>query len=861
MINVLAVDTSTNYVTCGIVQVSANGQVNVLSERLVDNVRGHMELLAPNIQACLAEAELSPGDLHAVVAGTGPGPFTGLRVGMATAAAFGDALSIPVHGIPSAVATAWEHATSQVGSKAFGDYLVVSDARRREFYHSRMSFFPGLAGRLCSEMQIPASVNAPDVVREIQREFDRWPLRVLSASAVAEQAEELFDSLEGCQVEGVDAHPTPRGLVLAALEALGSVPGLLADAPALRALYLRRPDAKEPKAKAISKALDFSRVREQGVRGDVAELSGGANGGTSDEAVFAGEAPRAAAQPARVRLLTPADASVCAEIEQILFPEDSPWSAEAFASEIAAPHTHCLALEATDPAHESQLIGYAILAVGGPANDPEAEIHTIGILPEWQGRGLSKLLMDPLVAVADRLCAPIFLEVRTDNRPAVGLYERYDFAIEGTRRDYYQPSGADAFTMVRSGLIVDATPTPDTETSNRPHYIMGIESSCDETGVGIVASTTTTVEGVPDGDRVAGGSSAAQVEIVANKVASSMEQHARFGGVVPEIASRAHLEAMQPTMRAALAEARANVPGFRTPDVVAATVGPGLAGALLVGAAAAKAYALAWEVPFYGVNHLGGHVAVGTLAEGTGKGAGKETGKGATGGDNEGAGADSDLGNAIALLVSGGHTQILHVTGVGAPMEELGSTLDDAAGEAYDKVARLLGLGYPGGPVIDRLAAQGDPQAIAFPRGMMRQQDSRYDFSFSGLKTAVARYVEKAEKEGASLPIEDVCASFQEAVVDVLVTKALRACEDKGARVMLLGGGVSANKRLREVAAERCGKVGVELKIPQAKLCTDNGVMMAALAARLVVAGEQPSGLSTPTDPSLDVEEPILRNH
>lgn len=837
MIYALAVDTSTNYVTCGIAQIAANGQVSVLAERLVDNVRGHMELLTPNIQACLAEAELSPRDLHAVVAGTGPGPFTGLRVGMATAAAFGDALSIPVHGIPSAAATAWEHATSQVGSKAFGDYLIVSDARRREFYHSRMSFFPGLAGRLCSEVQVPASVHAPDVVRDIQSEFDRWPLRVLSASAVAEQAEELFGSQEGCQIESVDAHPTPRGLVLAALEFLGSVPGLLADAPALRALYLRRPDAKEPKAKAISKALDFSRVQEVGVQAEVAGSKGDAAGGD----------PHTGSPSARVRLLTTADAPACADIEQILFPEDSPWSTEAFASEIFAPHTHCLALETTDPAREPQLIGYAILAVGGPSHDPEAEIHTIGILPEWQGKGLSKLLMDPLVTVADRLRAPIFLEVRTDNRPAVGLYERYGFAIEGTRRAYYQPSGADAFTMVRPAFLSDATPAPDSGTSNRPSYIMGIESSCDETGVGIVASTVSA-----DGDAAAVGEAAAQLEIVANKVASSMEQHARFGGVVPEIASRAHLEAMQPTMRAALAEARENAPGFRTPDVVAATVGPGLAGALLVGAAAAKAYALAWQVPFYGVNHLGGHVAVGTLDEGADEGV--------AGSATKEAGADSDLGNAIALLVSGGHTQILHVTGVGAPMEELGSTLDDAAGEAYDKVARLLGLGYPGGPVIDRLAAQGNPQAIAFPRGMMRQQDSRYDFSFSGLKTAVARYVEQAEKDGARLPIEDVCASFQEAVVDVLITKALRACEDKGAGVMLLGGGVSANRRLREVAAERCGEVGVELKIPQAKLCTDNGVMMAALAARLVVAGEEPSGLATPTDPSLDVEEPVLRN-
>lgn len=825
MINVLAVDTSTNYVTCGVVRISANGQVRVLAERLADNVRGHMELLAPNIQACLDEASLSPRDLHTVVVGTGPGPFTGLRVGMATAAAFGDALSIPVHGVPSAAGTVWEHVVSQVGAKAFGDYLVVSDARRREFYHSRISFVQGVAGQLCSEVQVPASVHAPDVVLDIQRRLDRWPLRVLSASAVADQVQELCGCQEGCQVESLDAHPTPRGLVLAALESRGSVPGLLTDAPALRALYLRRPDAKEPAAKAVSKALDFSRVGDPYSEVSEPESIAGVATVTNAE-------PAVDASPhgARVRQLKVTDAPACATIEQRLFTEDSPWSADAFVSEIAAPHTHCLGLEVA-----GELVGYAILAVGGPAHDPEGEIHTIGILPEWQGKGFSKLLMDPLVTIADRLGAPIFLEVRTDNQPAVGLYERYGFAIEGTRKDYYQPSGADAFTMVRPGFISDATPAPEAENSDRPRYILGVESSCDETGVGIIASTS-----AADG--------AEQLEIIADKVASSMEQHARFGGVVPEIASRAHLEAMQPTMRAALAETRANVPGFHAPDVVAATVGPGLAGALLVGAAAAKAYALAWEVPFYGVNHLGGHVAVGTLSEG---GTVDTTDTTAPG---------EDLNNAIALLVSGGHTQILHVTGVGAPMEELGSTLDDAAGEAYDKVARLLGLGYPGGPVIDRLAAEGNPQAIAFPRGMMRQQDSRYDFSFSGLKTAVARYVEKADREGASVPIEDVCASFQEAVVDVLVTKALRACEDKDARVMLLGGGVSANKRLREAAATRCGEVGVTLKIPQAKLCTDNGVMIAALAARLVAAGEEPSGLSTPTDPALDVEEPILRN-
>ena len=269
--------------------------------------------------------------------------------------------------------------------------------------------------------------------------------------------------------------------------------------------------------------------------------------------------------------------------------------------------------------------------------------------------------------------------------------------------------------------------------------ILGIESSCDETGVGII-------------DLAADGT----MTILADAVASSMDQHARFGGVVPEIASRAHLEAMQPVMHAALSEA-----GITAPDAVAATVGPGLAGALLVGASAAKAYAAAWGVPFYGVNHLGGHVAVANL---------------------EG----EPLPHAIALLVSGGHTQLLEVTAVGKPMRELGSTLDDAAGEAYDKVARLLGLGYPGGPIIDKLAQQGNKKAIAFPRGL---KNSPYDFSFSGLKTAVARYVEQAERNNSTISIEDVCASFQEAVCDVLTLKAIRACKDTGAQVLLLGCG------------------------------------------------------------------------
>lgn len=347
--------------------------------------------------------------------------------------------------------------------------------------------------------------------------------------------------------------------------------------------------------------------------------------------------------------------------------------------------------------------------------------------------------------------------------------------------------------------------------------VLGIESSCDETGVGII-------DLADDGT----------MTIVGDAVASSMEQHARFGGVVPEIASRAHLESMIPVTKEALAQA-----GVERPDAVAATVGPGLAGALLVGASAAKAYAAAWGVPFYGVNHLGGHVAVANL---------------------EG----EELPHSIALLVSGGHTQILEVQAVGKPMRELGSTLDDAAGEAYDKVARLLGLGYPGGPVVDKLAARGNRKAIRFPRGLSRADDlrgeHRYDFSFSGVKTSVARYVESAEREGRVISVEDVCASFQEAVVDVLTSKAIMACKDTGASVLLLGGGVAANSRLRELAAARCQSAGIELRVPSFKLCTDNGVMIAAVASQLIHEGAQPSGLSVGTDTSLEVEIPLVHS-
>ncbi|OLT56178.1 multifunctional tRNA (adenosine(37)-N6)-threonylcarbamoyltransferase complex dimerization subunit type 1 TsaB/ribosomal protein alanine acetyltransferase/tRNA (adenosine(37)-N6)-threonylcarbamoyltransferase complex transferase subunit TsaD [Corynebacterium sp. CNJ-954] len=795
--HVLSVDTSTSYVIAGVVEcpvgsavgsaVGSERRPRLLAERVELNPRGHMEVLTPNILASLEEAGITPEDLDAVVVGVGPGPFTGLRVGMATGAAFGDALGIPVHGVPGHCATA---ATATAATAAVGSFrrLVVSDARRREWY---WSLIDGATGAV---LDGPAVAAPDDVIAAVPE------AEVLASREVAERA----GGVTGWTVVDADARPTPVGLVTAAVQLLGGVEGLRHPGAPLRALYLRRPDAVEPKAVQTSAALDFSRVDEVG---------------DSTGEVSAPEDAAGTVQPS-VGPLAPQAAARCAEIEAELFHGDSPWPEAGFASEITAPNTVYLGMVTGQGTSQERLVGYAGLAKNGPAGDPEFEIHTIGLEPAVQGRGWSRKLMDPLMDLADRDDGPVYLEVRTDNGPAISLYRSYGFDITGTRRNYYRPSGADAYTMCR--------PARSRRMSEAPRLIMGIESSCDETGVGVVELHS-------DG----------RVRQVSNRVASSMEQHARFGGVVPEIASRAHLESMGPTMAAALDDlerATAATGGRRRPDAVAATVGPGLAGALLVGAAAAKAYAAAWGVPFYGVNHLGGHVAVGTLE---------------VDGDDD-AGAVGDLDRAVALLVSGGHTQILQVNGVGRPMVELGSTLDDAAGEAYDKVARLLGLGYPGGPVIDRLAAQGDPAAIAFPRGMSRPGDAAYDFSFSGLKTAVARFVEKAAAEGRTIPVEDVCASFQEAVVDVLTAKAVRACVDTGATVMLLGGGVSANRRLRALAAERCAAVGVRLVVPALPLCTDNGVMIATLAARLIEAGAPASSLDAATDPSMDVEVPVL---
>lgn len=480
-------------------------------------------------------------------------------------------------------------------------------------------------------------------------------------------------------------------------------------------------------------------------------------------------------------------------IEHACFATDA-WSEATMRDELLASHTRYFV--AVDADHNP--IGYAGLSK--LPSSAQSDVQTIAVQASARGQGLGRLLMERLLATAAELgSSEAFLEVRADNPVAQHLYETLGFQQIDLRKRYYQPDGVDAVVM-RASIEV-----PDT--SRTAPLVLGIESTCDETGVGIVRGNT----------------------LLANVISSSMELHARFGGVVPEVAARAHLEALTPTLNKALAEAGVSL---REIDAVAVANGPGLAGAVMVGVGAAKALAVGLDKPIYAVNHLVGHVGADVLERGVVE------------------------QPTIALLVSGGHTSLLLVRDLLDDVQLLGETIDDAAGEAFDKVARLLGLRYPGGPEIDRAAEGGDPNAIRFPRGLTLPKDMekhRYDFSFSGLKTAVARWVEVRQDAGEEINIADVAASFREAVVDVLVGKAIAACRDHSVPRLLLGGGVVANARLRQVAQQRCAEAGIELRIPAFSLCTDNGAMIAALGAQLVMAGRSPSELSFGADSTLPV--------
>ena len=343
--------------------------------------------------------------------------------------------------------------------------------------------------------------------------------------------------------------------------------------------------------------------------------------------------------------------------------------------------------------------------------------------------------------------------------------------------------------------------------------VLGLESTCDETAAALVR----------------GG------ELLSNVVASSMEQHARYGGVIPEIASRAHAESFVPVVSRAFADAGLSLSDV---DAIAVSAGPGLAGCLAVGVAGAKALAWAANKPLYGINHVIAHIAVTQLQFGP------------------------FPDDTLALIVSGGHTSLLHVRDVARHVDVVGTTLDDAAGECFDKVARLIGFPYPGGPHIDRHAQRGDPHAIHVPQGLTQGRAGAmhpYDFSFSGVKTAVARWVEQRLAAGLDIPVDDLCASLAESVAEVLSSKAFAGCQRYGSGTLIVGGGFSANSQLRARLRAEGERLSIQVRIPRIALCTDNGAMVAMLGSNLVQEGIAPSSPDFSIDSAMPLDRIMMR--
>jgi len=503
---------------------------------------------------------------------------------------------------------------------------------------------------------------------------------------------------------------------------------------------------------------------------------------------------------ALIRALAEADLEHVVAIERVSF--TSPWTRGMFLDELLQPGTRSWFV-ADSP--------WGIVGYGGLMEaDGDGHLLNLAVRADARGKGIAVALLSAIFGEARRRSlSRLTLEVRPSNKAALGLYRMGGFVDAGRRPGYYSDSGEDAVIMwtpslksaemadVMSRLAERGTAALESfgirrdgsglEAHGRSDVILAIETSCDETAAAVVRAGR---------------------EVLSSVVASQIDFHARFGGVVPEIASRKHTEAIVGVVQEALDRAGVTL---RDLSAIAVTYGPGLVGALVVGVSYAKGLALATGLPLVGVNHLEGHLFANVLADQT---------------------VEPPF---VALMVSGGHTSLIHVPAWGE-YHTLGSTLDDAAGEAFDKVAKALGQGYPGGPVISRLAAEGDPAAIPFPRAMLHSGD--LDFSLSGLKTAVVTYVEGERRAGRELNLPDIAASFQAAVVDVQVAKALRAVRDADVRTFLIGGGVAANPELRRALTEAMEARGVRVSVPPLALCTDNAAMIGAAAHFRLGRGE-----------------------
>ena len=760
---VLAFDTANEIVAIGVGRLVPDGRsVEIVATFEVQARRASNTRLLPEIDALLKEHGFARDRIACVAVGRGPGSFTGVRIAMATAKGVASALDVGLIGVSTLDAVAWNAWAKGVRGRA----LVVTDAMRHEVYPVRYLVDDAGAHRTEPDLVVKAAAAVELLSGDVAEIVDGAQLQIMG-DALSKYAD-VFQQC-GSILDEAFWSVTGRGLLLALQESWRAGECDLFDAkrhdPAFALpVYTRLSDAEENERVRLSK--DDPRNLVTGVQ-DI----------ESDQVLY--------------RPLDAAHVDDVAKLEARVM-EGVPWTEKTISDELSAAGYLWWAAFSRDEEGSAKLVAY----VGGLVAGDVLEVLRVGTDPEWRRRGIARELIAHLASDARDLGAKsCMLEVRADNKPAQALYESIGLERVGVRAKYYD-NAVDAAIMngplpVASHDVggMEMQDHKENETAplkvTRP-LIIAIESSCDETAVSIV-----------DGDG----------NLLADIVASQIDFHSRFGGVVPEIASRKHIEAIcgvcDECFDVAAAHLGVDSLTWTDLDAVSVTYAPGLVGALVVGVAFAKGAAWAADKPFIGVNHLEGHLYANKI------------------------GAPDLEPPLVASLVSGGNTMLVHVKDWG-DYETLGTTIDDAVGEAFDKVAKALGLGYPGGPIISKYAAMGNPKAIAFPRAMMHSGDLR--FSLSGLKTAVMTHINNENQAGRPLNIPDIAASFQQAVVDVQVSKAHHALEETGAEVFCLGGGVAANPALRNAYQEMCRKQGVRLVMPPLRSCGDNAGMIALVA-------------------------------
>lgn len=785
---VLAFDTANEVVAVGVGRVGVQdedgcafvlapcSQEGVVATKEVAAHRASNTVLLHEVDALLAESGVSKEEIAAVVCGRGPGSFTGVRICMATAKGMASALEVPLLGVSTLDAVAWNAWESGVR----GRVLVAADAMRKEVYPVLFDIDDQGVRRLTTDTVVKAADATSWVSEALQtlgaNQDQDSALDAILGDALVKYAD-IFEPLGALADESLWA-VSGRGLLLA--ERAGGNPATLLP------VYTRLSDAEENERIRLAKE-DGDKNLRTGVQ------------------LFEGSQDAA---PLSYRPLDAAHAPDVAALESAVMGSDA-WKASLVADEL--PRKDRTWWAAFDG---NVLAGYC----GGWIVDGQVQILKIATDPAYRRRGIAAELLALVASDARNLGATeMTLEVRASNAGAQTFYERMGLRNIGTRPHYYSDR-EDAVIM--SGPLPEARrdvagmrlhvddvaqqpanaceadsprkvdPSCEADSSgaaNRSHpLILAIESSCDETAASVV-----------DGNGV----------LRSDVVASQIDFHARFGGVVPEIASRKHIEAICGVCDECLDSAARSLGTsrlcWRDLDAVAVTYAPGLVGALVVGVAFAKGAAWGADIPLIAVNHLEGHLYANKIAT-------------------------PDIQPPMVVsLVSGGHTMLVHVKDWGEYVT-MGSTIDDAVGEAFDKVAKALGLGYPGGPIISKLAAKGNPKAIDFPRALMHSGDLR--FSLSGLKTAVTTYIQKEQQAGRELNMPDIAASFQQAVVDVQVKKAMAALDETGAREFCVGGGVSANPGLRAAYEKACKKRGVRLSMPPLSACGDQAAMIALVA-------------------------------